>query len=296
MSAIHTVAVIGATGHLAIPVIKEMLEKGFRVKAIVRNPKKAQGLLPSQVEIIQAELTDIASLTKAMHKTDAVYINLSMEITSMDLPFYTEREGVKNIIEAAHLNDIQQILKIGALGSYPLATHIKNNIPQNIIRIQGHQLIEQSGIPFTLFHPCSFIDNLFWIMKDTKTRWIGKPIGCHWTNSVDYARQVVAAIGNPVAMNKHYAVQGTEKLTYLELEKRIKNSFHPDFSINTTPIGLIKFIGLFNSHMKFLGQLFGYFENNPDKFYAQQTWDDLGKPTLTVEEFVTQMKEKNVIA
>jgi uncharacterized protein YbjT (DUF2867 family) len=296
MNTIKTIAVVGATGHLAIPVLNALLANGFQVKAVVRNPEKARALLPAPVEIVKAELTDVASLAAAFRKTDAVYINLSMEITRTDLPFNTEREGVQNIVEAAKLNGVQQILKIGALGSYPLATHVSTNTAQNTVRMQGHQIIAQSGIPFTIFHPSSFIDNLFWMMKNNKVRWIGKPVDHYWTNTVDYARQVVAAIGNPKAMNQHYAIQGTERLSYLAIEDRLKKSFDPAFRIQATPVGMISFMGLFHARMKFVGQLFRYFENNPENFYGQQAWDDLGKPVVSVEELAAVLQPETVAA
>ncbi len=293
MNTIKTIAVVGATGHLALPVIKEMLNKGYQVKAVVRNPEKARVLLPSSVEIVKAQLTDVASLAMAFRKVDAVYINLSMEITRTDLPFNTEKEGVQNIVEAASLNGVQQLLKIGALSSYPGATYVKENIAQNLIRKQGHQIIEQSGIPFTIFHPSSFIDGLFWQMNAKKqVRWVGKPVAFYWTNTIDYARQVVAALGNAKALNRHYAIQGAEKMTYADLEKRLKVSFHPDFQIQSTPVGMIRFLGWFNKNMKFLGELFGYFERNPETLYGEQAWNDLAKPIISVEELgVVYQKE-----
>jgi uncharacterized protein YbjT (DUF2867 family) len=57
----RTVAVIGATGKLAIPVVKELV-KSFQVRAIARSPDKARAVLPASVEIVQGDLKDPISL------------------------------------------------------------------------------------------------------------------------------------------------------------------------------------------------------------------------------------------
>jgi uncharacterized protein YbjT (DUF2867 family) len=66
------VAVIGATGRLAPMVIKEMLENGFTVKALVRDKEKAKKLLPTEVEIIKADLEDVQSLISGLKNIDHV--------------------------------------------------------------------------------------------------------------------------------------------------------------------------------------------------------------------------------
>ena len=57
MSEIKSIAFIGATGRLALPVIKVLAENGFAIRAIVRNVEKAKQLLPSNVEIVLVILT-----------------------------------------------------------------------------------------------------------------------------------------------------------------------------------------------------------------------------------------------
>ena len=47
--ALKKIAVIGATGMLGIPVVAELVEDGFEVTALVRNPERARRVLPAQV-------------------------------------------------------------------------------------------------------------------------------------------------------------------------------------------------------------------------------------------------------
>ncbi|MFN3379055.1 MAG: NmrA family NAD(P)-binding protein, partial [Runella zeae] len=52
------IAVVGATGRLAQPVVRELLLQGFQVRAIVRDIAKAQKTLPSAVTLAQGNVAD----------------------------------------------------------------------------------------------------------------------------------------------------------------------------------------------------------------------------------------------
>lgn len=271
----HTkIAFIGATGRLGIPVAQKMIQKGFSVRAISRNTLLARTKLPESIEIVQANLEDINSLIKAFKGCQVVYINLSTETLNTKLSFYEEREGIKNIVEAAELAGIEQIIKISALGAYPLATHLKTYFFPNEIKRKGNQFIESSSIPFTIFYPSSFEDSMLFNVKNNTIQWIGKPVGQYWTNLEDYSNLVVSAIDNPKAFNQHYAVQGRKLQTYEDVFVKLKKQ-NPSLKIQVTPLGMIKFLSFFSSKLKVLAALFNYFENDKEHYYAEKTWSDL---------------------
>jgi uncharacterized protein YbjT (DUF2867 family) len=271
----HTkIAFIGATGRLGLPVAQKMVQKGFSVRAISRNALLARTKLPESIEIVQANLDDINSLIKAFKGCHVVYINLSTETLNPKLSFYEEREGIKNIVEAAELSGIEQIIKISALGAYPLATHLKTYFFPNEMKRQGHQFIEKSSIPFTIFHPSSFEDSLLFNVKNNTIQWIGKPVAQYWTNLEDYSNFVIAAIENPKAFNQHYAVQGQKLQTYEDIFAKFKKQ-NPTLKIQVTPLWMIKFLSIFSSKFKVLASLFSYFENDKEHYYAEHTWADL---------------------
>ena len=294
MNEIKSIAFIGATGKLAIPVVKILAENGFSIRAIVRNVDKAKQLLPSNVEIVFGNLNDSNTIDKGLQNMDAVYINLSTETANLKLPFYEEREGVKNIVEAAKKNNVKYIYKIGAMGAYPKANHIGTDMAvPNIIRLQGQKYIEQSGINYTIFDPTMFIDNIVFQIKGKSIQWIGNsPAKFYWITAGDFAKQVLNAINNPSAINKHYPIQGIEALSTQEVFKIFIDNYDTNLKVQIAPLWLVKLIGLFNSHMKFLGHLFSYFGKIPDPFYATETWQELGKPTTTVKQFAQQLKNK----
>jgi uncharacterized protein YbjT (DUF2867 family) len=209
----------------------------------------------------------------------------------LGLPFYEEREGVRNVVEGAKKNNVKYIAKIGALGAYPKAeSNIKNIIP-NIIRIEGHKFIEDSGINFTIFDPSFFMDSLPWTIRNGALQWIGKGKGkFFWISSYDYASQVLRAFNNPKAINRHYAIQGPEALDPFEAMERFAKAYDPNLKIQSAPLWIIRGIGVFNPKMRFLAHMFAYFEKTNDLFFAEETWQDLGKPNDKIEDFARKLR------
>lgn len=292
MDIIKKIAFIGATGKLAVPVLKLLAQKGFTIRAIVRDIEKAKRLLPSNVELVEGNLKNADSINKGLKDMDAVYINLATETSNLNLPFYEEREGVKTIVEAAKANQLKHIFKIGALGAYPQANHITTEmVVPNRIRLQGQNFIEQSDINYTVFDPTMFTDNIPNQIKGKAIQWIGNAeVKFYWITANDYAKQVLNAINNPLSINKHYPIQGPEALTPQEAFKQFIDNYDKMLTVKSFPIWMVKAMGLFIPKMKFMGHMFSYFGKTPDPFYAEETWAELGKPTTTIKQFAQQLK------
>mgnify|MGYP000647348630 CR=1 FL=1 len=297
MRPIKNIAVIGATGRLGAPVAAE-LAKSFHVRAVVRSSGKARAMLPSNVEIVQGNLQDVGSLRAALDGMDAIYLNLATETADLSLPFYEEREGVKNLMTAVQGLDIQYIAKIGALGAYPPALKgIQHNMVPNIIRMQGHKIIADTGIPHTFFAPTHFMELLPNMIDKHALQWIGNTnIKIYWISVADYARQVVKAFQNPEAMPEHCPVQGPEALSVRQAMEQFIKNYDPTLKIRIAPVWVMKIIGFFNPKMKFVAHLFDYFGNHEDPFYAGKTWKELGKPETTLEVFAKGLRQRNEIA
>ncbi|KAF5593632.1 hypothetical protein FPCIR_5192 [Fusarium pseudocircinatum] len=74
---ISNVVIAGGTGRLGPPTIKHLLKNGFRFSVLTRNPSSAQ--LPSDVDVIGADYTSVATLTPSLVSRgfDAIVIILN---------------------------------------------------------------------------------------------------------------------------------------------------------------------------------------------------------------------------
>ncbi len=297
MHSIETIAVLGATGRLGAPVATE-LAKTFAVRALVRSPEKAKAMLPAGVEIVKADLRDVDSLRAALQGVDAIYLNLATETADPNLPFYEEREGVANLLTAVRGLGIGYIAKIGALGAYPPALpSIGRNMVPNLIRMQGHAMIAASGIPHTFFAPTHFMELLPNMIQGRALQWIGNTqVKIYWISVADYARQVVKAFQHPEAVSTDVPVQGPEAITVRQAMRLFVANYDPNLKIRVAPLWMMRLVGLFNPRMRFVAHLFAYFGNHEDPFYAERTWRELGKPTVTLVEFARSLRSKAAVA
>ena len=297
MAPIKTILVVGATGRLGAPVAAE-LAKNFQVRALVRTPDKAKAMLPANVEIVKGDLQDLPSLRSALDGMDAIYINLATETVDLNLPFYEEREGVINLLTAAQSANVRYIAKIGALGAYPPALKaLRSNIVPNMIRMEGQEAIAASGVPHTFFAPTHFMELLPTMISKHALQWIGNTsVKIYWISAADYAKQVVRAFKNFEAMPEHCPIQGPEGVTVRRALERFAKAYDPTLKIRVAPLWVMRLIGLFNPKMRFVAHLFAYFGNHEDPFFADQTWQELGRPTTTLEMFAKDLRQRSAVS
>ncbi|CAN0000620.1 unnamed protein product, partial [Phaeothamnion confervicola] len=179
------------------------------------------------------------------------------------------------------------------LSAYPPALEsIKTNMVPNLIRMEGHQSIADSGIPHTFFAPTHFMELLPNLIDNHALQWIGNTdIKVYWISVTDYARQVVKAFQSPDTMPEHCPVQGPEAITIRTAMERFVQNYDPSLKIRVAPLWIIKILALFSGKMRFLAHLFDYFGSHEDPCYAEATWRDLGKPTITLEAFARGLRE-----
>jgi uncharacterized protein YbjT (DUF2867 family) len=67
-----TILVTGATGNVGHPLVEQLLTAGHRVRALTRNPEKAN--LPAGAEVVVGNLADTASLSAAFSGASAAHL------------------------------------------------------------------------------------------------------------------------------------------------------------------------------------------------------------------------------
>jgi len=121
----QNVFITGGTGFLGAYIIKELVEKNYRVKALRRN----QGIpffisrdILNQIEWIQGDILDIPVLDEAMEDVDIV-IHSAAKVSSNPVErkemYKTNIEGTANIVNMAlekKINKLVYVSSVAALG------------------------------------------------------------------------------------------------------------------------------------------------------------------------------------
>jgi uncharacterized protein YbjT (DUF2867 family) len=285
---IKKIAVIGATGMLGKPVTYELAKAGFTVSVLARDIAKARKLFdPTVASIIEGDLEDSGSIVRFLHGCDGVYLNLSVKQSEKEHDFHTEAEGLEHIIDAAKKCGIKRIAYISSLVVNYQGT---NGFDWWAFRLKKKaiQLIKSSGIPYTIFYPSTFMDSFHHVYrKGNRILLAGTSEHKMWFVAADdYAKQVAKSFLILSNENKEYVVQGTEPFTADEAaQEYIAHYPHEKLTISKAPLGFLKFLGKFIQTINYGSNIIEALNKYPEKFEATQTWNELGKPEITLRDF-----------
>ena len=275
---------------LGKPVTLELLRAGFPVTLLARDVEKMQKLFPN-APVVKGDVFDIASLETAMAGQDVVYLNLSVAQSSKKNEPQPEREGVNNIIEAAKKSGIKRIVYLSSL--------IKNYEGMNGFNWWAFQIkqaavnaIKKSGLNYTIFYPSTFMECLDkQMLQGTRIMLAGKSEAPMWFIAAkDYGVQVAWALKKAGDSNQEYVVQGLEPFTSEEAAKVFIDNVKSKIKILRAPLAPLKYLGVFNQRMNYAYHICEALNKYPEKFESENTWNELGKPSTTLSEYVASLK------
>ncbi len=156
-SLVKKVLVIGASGFLGGHVAHELLAEGYEVRCLARNPAKLQGLAKAGCETVTGDISDLASMQRAMHGVQAAYISIH---TLSPQPANTaghdfmdvERRGLENIVEACRTQGVRRLIYVTFLGIAP-----ENPSAWVRGRWQAEQFLLKSGLDVTCIRPAQIV-------------------------------------------------------------------------------------------------------------------------------------------
>jgi uncharacterized protein YbjT (DUF2867 family) len=284
------ILIIGSTGMLGKPVTKELISAGFDVTVLVRDIEKATSLFPG-VKAVKGDVFDKSSLLVAMEGIDIVYINLSVIQTSTKNSQQPEREGVDNIIAAAKEKGLKRLSYLSSL--------VKNYQGMNGFRWWAFEIkqsavnkIKSSGIPYTIFYPSTFMETFpFQMIKGNKIMMLGHSLKPMWFIAAsDYAKQVVLAMRQDGSASKEYNVQGPDAFTFDEAADVIMSHYPKgNLKVMKAPLGIVKFLGRFMPRLQYGANICEALNKYPEKFESENTWRDLGRPTVTLKDYAASL-------
>ena len=138
-----TILVTGATGTVGRQVIEQLVKRGADVRALVRDPAKAN--FPAGVAVVQGDLLDVDSLRGAFSGVSTLFLLNAVvpdEFTQALIALNLAREaGVERIV---YLSVIHSDLYV--------------NVPHFAGKFGVERMIEQMGFNATILRPAYFIE------------------------------------------------------------------------------------------------------------------------------------------
>src|SRR5262249_13671550 len=175
-----TVLVIGATGRQGGASARRLLERGWAVRALVRDPAApaARALAERGAALVQGDLDDRASVERALA---GAYGGHGVRAYPPQDPAREVRQGT-TVVDAARAAGVGHLVYSSAAGA-----DRRIGIPETDSKWTIEEHVRSSGVPATILRPVYFMDNL-----DFMRPWI---LGGTWSMPLPASRslQLIAA-------------------------------------------------------------------------------------------------------
>jgi len=154
-----TIALFGASGQTGQHFLDLALANGFKVKALVRNPKSISQNT-TNLSVIMGDVLTIADVRQVVEGVDIV-VSLFGHVKGS--PEWLQTNGTKNIVLAMHENNVNRIISLSG-GGLPFPEKDKPKFIDKLIRtimkiavpkilndaIKHHEVLENSGLEWTI--------------------------------------------------------------------------------------------------------------------------------------------------
>lgn len=221
MATPRTILVTGATGYIGGRLVPRLLESGFRVRCLARDPARLQGRpWLAQVEVGAGDCLRAETLSAAMQNVEVAFYLVHSMASGHD---FEQRDvlAARNFATAARAAGVQRIIYLGGLGDpdSSLSEHLRS-------RQETGAVLRETGVPVTEFRAPVIVGSgslSFEIIRYLTERlpvmicprWLytrAQPIAIR--NVLDY---LVAALDTPASAGRIIEIGGADVLTYGDL-------------------------------------------------------------------------------
>jgi uncharacterized protein YbjT (DUF2867 family) len=186
-----TILVTGATGNIGRNVVQQLVQRGAKVRALVRDPAKAD--FPAGVEVAQGDLLHVDALRSAFSGVSTLFL-----LNAVVPDEFTQALVTLNV---ARDSSVERLVYLSVIHS-----DVYVNVPHFAGKFGVERMIEKMGFSATILRPAYFMDNDLTV-KDVVTGYgvYPMPIGAKGLAMID-ARDIgeIAAIE---LLHRHHATR-----------------------------------------------------------------------------------------
>lgn len=207
-----TILVTGASGNVGTHLVRELAARGERVRALVRDAKKARALLGDDVDAAVGDFADPSSIAAALDGVDRVFL-----LTPSHPEMVTYERAV---VDAAVAAGVQRVVKMSTVGADPRSDG-------RFASWQGQceELLWASAIPAVVLRSSYHMTNVCFFAESIRsTGKIFAPVDDAKIAMVD-RRDLAAVAALALTEEGHdgrtYVISGPEAITYNDVASQL---------------------------------------------------------------------------
>ncbi len=204
----------GVSGKTGGETALQLVQRGVRLRAVVRNEAKAAVLKAAGVELVVGDMAEADTVRRALRGVERAFLLLPNG--------ERQREVEMQFTDLAVAAGVQHLVKMSSMEA---VAHAETPIPQAHWAVEEH--IRASGIPWTMVKPNFFMQNLLSSAGSIKAqRRFSLPMGKGTTGMADI-RDIGAVCAEVLTGKGHagksYEITGPEVLTFHDVASRFSD-------------------------------------------------------------------------
>jgi uncharacterized protein YbjT (DUF2867 family) len=200
----------GDIGAIGRNVTAMLLAKGRKVRALVRREdERAEALRRLGAEVVQGDLTDLASMHRAIEGCARIYFGMSVSTAYL--------EATVNTAAVARHHGVEAFVNMSQMTVTQMSITETTDSPQHKLHWLAEQALSWSGLPVVTVRPTVFLEGFFLRLAAAGVREgdeLALPLGSGRTSpvsAVDVARAVSVILDDPAPhIGRIYNLTGFE--------------------------------------------------------------------------------------
>jgi uncharacterized protein YbjT (DUF2867 family) len=186
----------GAVGSIGRNLTQMLLAKGHKVRALVRRQdERAESLRRLGAEVMQGDLTDLASMHRAIEGCARMYFGMSVSADYL--------AATVNAAAVARHHGVEAFVNMSQMTVTQMSITESTDSPQHKLHWLAEQALSWSGLPIVTLRPTVFLEGFFRLFAAPGVREadeLALPMGGGKTSpisAVDVARAASVILDNP---------------------------------------------------------------------------------------------------
>jgi uncharacterized protein YbjT (DUF2867 family) len=235
-----TLLIVGATGTLGRQIARHALDQGYKVRCLVRSPRKAAFLKEWGAELVIGNICEPSTLASAFEGVTEVIDAATARAADISSFERVDWNGKVNLIQAAVTAKVDRFVFFSILGAenYP-------NVPLMEIKRCTELFLKESGLNYTILRPCGFMQGIISqfaipILEGQPVWLTGDFSPIAYMDTQDIAKFAIRALSVPETANHSFPIAGNRAWSGKEIISLCERLSNKEAKVTTLPIGVIR--------------------------------------------------------